>query len=259
MKKKDLFIGFLLVALLLLSINLAAAQTDQLENIEENLDNLEDFKDVLTDKDSRDAYLNTKWTEALNNTKIGPSIERIQTTIKSIDPAFEILLGTTFTFSFTFFLTLILWISLIIISINLAVIIEVYFGPERYAKLAKYLASIVFIIFISTIRIPRYFSAEIISAVSKIDNKGVQVMLAVGVVVILISLIAFSFSIKSQFKKEKTENTIKSNKKNLKEQGRKIENLQKNMEKGKYQKEKTMEEEIEEEAREDLEGISEDV
>ena len=103
-----------IIFLMILSSHITLGQINE-EQLEGGLNKLEDSKDIIEDKDARNAYLKQEWTNILTKTEWGNRILKINDFIKFLNPAIKIIVGVDYSLSWEFLFALLFWVSLFVL------------------------------------------------------------------------------------------------------------------------------------------------
>lgn len=237
---------------------------DSLDGLQERVGGIQNAADNIRDADYREQYLKTEWTKVMQNSKFGQKLLLVQEKFQQADPIWETIFGLSFTFSWLFFLTLFIWIFLLDAGNNLFYLLEPFF-PLKIASKIRWISFFVFVVLISTVRIPKWIAILVVSFISGKGEWYVQLTSIVLFFVIIILVIVYMKKIRvrvrlARIKRIGLERTRKEAKKTVKEELRK-EAIKKKKGKSK-ENEEDEEEDITKEARaqaeEDLGGAGEE-
>lgn len=153
------------------------------------------------------AYLKQEWGKILAKTTFfGPIINFYNNKLaKYLNPVLKYTLGVDPSISWLFFITLVLWISLVIYFYR---ILSVF---STFSNWVSLVVSILSIIIMSNMHLPRWIAEKIINMISLAGNKWVQLGFAILFITALILASIFS----KEF--EKLMKTIKENRKKMKQ------------------------------------------
>lgn len=248
--------GFIICILIIFSLYVSA-QTDTNPGAAAGLGDVDKLTKPITsliNEEDRTQFLMGEWGKLLDNTWVGPILTKTSNLFTFFNPFLNMVLGVSFLLSWYFFLTLFAWLLLIAMSFNFFYIIEIYINSIRNAKLARWGASLAFFILISSVRIPRFISLTIISAISAAKYWTFQLVLVIIVFFAFIFLFLYSGIMKKHFKKLRTLKDIKLNKKEIEEEKKESRAFRK----GTIRNMGTNEKE-DEEARSEIRGMADEV
>ena len=117
MKNTKALITLSIIFIILFSLVPAYSQAPiNQEELEENLDDLENAKDILTDEEIRSEYLRKEWTKQLEKTSSGRVLIFMSNIMQVLSPLFKFFLGVEYSLSWFFFICLSLGIWFFIIT-----------------------------------------------------------------------------------------------------------------------------------------------
>ncbi len=219
--KEGVWIFGTFVCLLLFSNLFISAEEFRLDNYEEGLGGAEKLINTLDDEGARSEYLKAEWFKILNNTLVGNGMKSFESfSVKYLDGVFEYILGLKFSWSFAFLLTFILWFLFLEYSMKvyylfwaglayldktlkseglsenkfLEIIKSFLEGGVTYGR---YILFILFVLFYSYVRAPKYLAVFLINIVSGKDDFLTNLIFILGLILILITIYFFSRKLSS--------------------------------------------------------------
>jgi hypothetical protein len=133
--------GIFLLVLLLVNVG---AQLNQIDNAAKKI---EDAEKIITDDDLRADYLKQEWTKILNDTAVGPILNKADGYFEYSSPFFKIILGMPYSLSWLFFLSLFIYLLLILYLYRILSFFEPFY--LKYGSRVKDYATLVCVAFIS--------------------------------------------------------------------------------------------------------------
>jgi len=127
MKKRALIFLFLVS---ILAINILSSVSAQIAAIDNKVAQLKEVQQQLSAEETRNQYLLNKTLEYMGSNPTGKFLLDLNEKIKTLNPIFNLFLGSDYSFTLLFFLTLIVWIIILVYVFRSAMILNVKY-PER--------------------------------------------------------------------------------------------------------------------------------
>ena len=227
-----------------------------ISSIEDQINTVQDVGNTLTDDQLRSEYLKQEWTKMFEKNQFGEAILKLGDVASRLNPIFKVILGMEFSFSWLFFVTFLIYLLLIQTSFNLFTGLEPFTVPFNFSKIYKWIAFLVFVIIISTIRIPRVLANLVISLISGTGAWYIQLFAMILAIIVIIILFVFSKKLRdiSKISGEKrkileVEQISKKTEKRMKKLEKKTED--RDNKKSKNEEDRKIQEEAEKEVQED--------
>ncbi len=228
MKKLGVFILLAVLTISILSIANIKAVT--LQDAEKGLNQVNDIKNTLLDRDSRNQLIQEQWNNFLQNNSFGKAIAATGKFMEKLNPLFVIIPGTSFSLSWIFFLSLALVFAIALWSFRLLSL----FLNKLWIKL---LLTFAIVIAFSISSLINFTSNKIIYLIQSLPNLFSQFVAGFLVFIAIIVLGAFSKAIQKGVSARRKEKKLKKIEEKLKE-----EEMEENEEEEKSEKEEIEEE-----------------
>lgn len=195
------------------------------ESLQDTLGKAKDAVNIIKDKESREEYLKSAWADVLINTKAGKMLKDIDNGLTFLNPVFNIVLGLKFTLSWLFILSVVMWIILLRAGVNLtSLLLRLYLNKSfKYMRL---IISVIWIVLISSIRIPKYLADLIINTVAVVPGILLQILVLILILVAMIIPLRLIKFIKKKVQKAIKREDEKEMKKEVEHQKKVIERIE---------------------------------
>ena len=226
----------------------------QITNPLDTINRAKDIIDTAKSKESRAEFLKEAWSKTLEKTSIGKVLKGLESIFQSLDPVFKVFFGVGFSLSWFFLLIVLSWLLLLKLVIDTSSLLDLYL-EEKPRKYIKGVIISGWIIFISSVRVPKSIADEFIDLVARINSLFGQIIFLIIISSVLIALMPLLGRIKKAVKTVKLKKDAEEGRKESKKNRKEIRSIQ--TEKAEKEKAKQQEKEIKEQAKEDLKGIEE--
>ena len=186
--KKKLLISIILIifCLLILNNNITLAQTEDIENLNNQVEKVSDISKKITDEEIRNDYLNREWIEFIKKTKLYSYLKLFETTIEPLNPIIAVVMGTKFSLTLYFLTIFIIWIAIFVYSIRILTFFEII------SKTLKFLISTGIPIFLAIVGIIPSIGNLIVKFITSFDELWKQIIAFITFIIIIAYFSLFS-------------------------------------------------------------------
>lgn len=240
----------LMLIISILAIHHASAQIS--DNLQNNVDKLNEAGDLIIDEDVRNEFIQKKWTEFNQKSRLTYFLNSTEDKLKVADPVWKIAVGDEFSWSFKFILMIFFWFFFFS---NLTKIMELFTDVQ----LTKELLSIGLVVAISAIGVNKAIAETSINIISKIPYSIFQFLAYFGLIILLGYFSLYTKHFEKSLKAIKEKKANRETRKEVKEMRKDLQKLKtsKNKDSEKLKKIKD-EDDMEKLVRSEFEGISDD-